>query len=161
MSKCATCGKPAGFMNEICTACLDEMARKDRDRAAEVERKAADLAARANAVQLTTAQTLAAHRIIRSVDIVVAEYAVGLGFMQGIAVGFTEGFGGESGTTQSVLAEARTKVLTRLRRAAAERDANAVIAIDLDYSEFSSGGKPIIFLVASGTAVAVEMDSTS
>ena len=32
----------------------------------------------------------------------------------------------------------------------------AVIAVDLDYSEFSGGGKSMLFLVASGTAVVAE-----
>ncbi|MDD9883321.1 MAG: heavy metal-binding domain-containing protein [Gammaproteobacteria bacterium] len=31
--------------------------------------------------------------------------------------------------------------------------ANAVIGVDLDYSEFSGGGKSTLFLAASGTAV--------
>ena len=30
---------------------------------------------------------------------------------------------------------------------------NEVIGVDLDYSEFSGGGKSMLFLVASGTAV--------
>ena len=31
--------------------------------------------------------------------------------------------------------------------------ADAVIGVDLDYSEFSGGGKSMLFIVASGTAV--------
>ena len=35
------------------------------------------------------------------------------------------------------------------------RGANAVIGVDLDYSEISAQGKSMLFLVASGTAVKV------
>lgn len=40
-----------------------------------------------------------------------------------------------------------------VRRQAHDLGANAVIGIDLDYSEFSGQGKSMLFLVASGTAV--------
>lgn len=43
-----------------------------------------------------------------------------------------------------------------LRKEAEELGANAVIGVRLDYSEFSGGGKSMLFLVASGTAVVVE-----
>jgi len=36
--------------------------------------------------------------------------------------------------------------------------ANAVIAVDLDYSEISGDGKSILFLVVSGTAVKIAPD---
>ena len=35
------------------------------------------------------------------------------------------------------------------------RGANAVIAVDLDYSEISKGNSSMILLVASGTAVVI------
>jgi len=44
-----------------------------------------------------------------------------------------------------------------LRKEAFSLGANAVIGIDLDYSEISGGGKSgMLFIVISGTAVIVE-----
>ena len=43
--------------------------------------------------------------------------------------------------------------LYELKKEAYYLKADGVIGIDLDYSEFSGGGKSMLFLVASGTAV--------
>ena len=65
-------------------------------------------------------------------------------------------FGGRSQASQKVLRDARIQCLNELRQEAYKIDANAVIGIDLDYSEISGKGKGMLFLVASGTAVKVE-----
>ena len=59
-------------------------------------------------------------------------------------------FGGRSDATQKVLNDLRETCLYELKALAYNKGADAVIAIDLDYSEFSGG---MLFLVASGTAV--------
>ena len=40
-----------------------------------------------------------------------------------------------------------------LKQEAYELDADGIIGVDLDYQELSRGGKGMLFLVASGTAV--------
>jgi uncharacterized protein YbjQ (UPF0145 family) len=54
---------------------------------------------------------------------------------------------------QNTLKDARKVALDELRSEAAYLGADAVIGVDLDYSEISGGGKSMLFLVASGTAV--------
>lgn len=66
--------------------------------------------------------------------------------------------GGKSKATQDILRDARKTVLKELRKEAYLVGANAVIAVDLDYSEFSGGGKSMLFVVASGTPVEVSSD---
>ncbi len=61
--------------------------------------------------------------------------------------------GGRSVSTQKVLRDARQTALLQLRYEAHNLGANAVVGVDLDYSEFSGGGKAMLFVVASGTAV--------
>ena len=68
---------------------------------------------------------------------------------------FSDFFGGRSNVTQNLLKDARDNVLLELRKEAYERGADAVIAVDLDYSEFSGGGKSMLFIVASGTAIKI------
>ena len=63
--------------------------------------------------------------------------------------------GGRSEVTQKVLKDLRVNVLTELRKEAHGLGANAVVGVDLDYSELSGGGKSMLFLVASGTAVKI------
>ncbi|TLF50749.1 YbjQ family protein [Halomonas urmiana] len=53
---------------------------------------------------------------------------------------------------------AATEGLDALRRETESMGANAVIGIDLDYSEISGGGKSMLILVATGTAVKVTRD---
>jgi len=64
-------------------------------------------------------------------------------------------FGGRSKASQQVLRDARRTCLTELRREALIVGANAIIAVDLDYSEISGDGKSMLFMVASGTACRV------
>ena len=45
------------------------------------------------------------------------------------------------------------KSLTELKQEAFDLGADGVLAVDLDYQEFSGQGKGMLFLVASGTAV--------
>ena len=52
--------------------------------------------------------------------------------------------------------DAREAVLYELKREAHERGGNAVIAIDLDYTQIGDGGTAMVLLVASGTAVVIE-----
>lgn len=87
------------------------------------------------------------------VDIITAECAFGMNIFRDFFAAVTDVFGGRSGSTQKVLQDARKTCLNELRREAARLGANGVIAVDLDYSEFSGGGKSMLFLVASGTAV--------
>ena len=54
------------------------------------------------------------------------------------------------GVPEKVLNDLRETCLYELKALAYAKGADAVIAIDLDYSEFSGG---MLFLVASGTAV--------
>lgn len=57
---------------------------------------------------------------------------------------------------QNTLKDARNTALEELRMEAAALGADAVVAVDLDYSKISGGGKSMLFLVASGTAVKLE-----
>jgi uncharacterized protein YbjQ (UPF0145 family) len=64
--------------------------------------------------------------------------------------------GGRSATMQNELRKARETCIANLKLEADRIGANAVIGVDLDYSEVSGGGKSMLFLVASGTAVVVK-----
>lgn len=108
--------------------------------------------ARAAAIILTTES---AHDlpVAERLGIVAAECVIGLSIFRDLAAAARDVWGGRSGTMQSALKEARETVLGDLRREALTLGAEAVVAIDLDYSEISGGGKSMLFLVASGTAV--------
>ena len=64
--------------------------------------------------------------------------------------------GGRSKAVQNTLRDSRRTALYELKKEAYEVGANAVVGVDLDYMELSSGGSGMVILVASGTAVIIE-----
>ena len=61
--------------------------------------------------------------------------------------------GGRSEAVQKTMRDSRRTALYELKKEAYEVGANAVVGVDLDYSEFSGGGRSMLFKVANGTAV--------
>ncbi|WP_440056771.1 YbjQ family protein (plasmid) [Pseudoalteromonas sp. T1lg65] len=110
------------------------------------------------AVLLTT-ETHPSLKIAKRLDVITAECAYGMNVFKDIFVSLSDTFGGRSSSIQNTLRDARKVVLDELRKEALSIGANAVIAVDLDYSEISGGGKNgMLFLVASGTAVILDKE---
>ncbi|MDX0116340.1 heavy metal-binding domain-containing protein [Sinorhizobium meliloti] len=102
---------------------------------------------------LTTSIDVPNRTIERVVSIVAAEAALGMNVFRDVANNWRDFVGGRSNSAQKSLKEARTACLDELRREASALGADAVIAVDLDYNELSTGGAGILFVAASGTAV--------
>lgn len=104
---------------------------------------------------VTTTYSVPDRRVEEIISIVTAEVALGMHIFKDIANSFRDVFGGRSATMQSSLRQARENCITELKREALRLSADAILAVDLDYSEFTSpsvqGG--MLFVVASGTAV--------
>lgn len=106
---------------------------------------------------LLTTETNPNLHIIKRLDVITAECAYGMNVFKDVFAAFSDTFGGRSNSIQNTLRDARKVVLDELRKEALSIGANAVIAVDLDYSEISGGGKSgMLFLVASGTAVIID-----
>jgi len=157
MAKCISCGGKAMFMSNTCQPCLEaaneNVTSQARQRAQQEEvtrqKEQHDL----GEIVLTTTPSIEGMRVTRTIDIVTSECVFGMNIFKDIFASFTDVFGGRSESSQKVLRDARNVCLMELRKEALLVGANAVIGIDLDYSEFSGGGKSMLFLVASGTAV--------
>jgi len=104
-------------------------------------------------IPLTTTLDFPEHEIDRTLEIITAECVFGMNLFRDMFAGITDIFGGRSSATQKVLKDSRLTCLYELKKEAYEIGADGVIGVDLDYSEFSGGGKSMLFLVASGTAV--------
>ena len=115
-----------------------------------------ELLAQIASIQLTTAPQLEGFRVSKTLSIITAEYVGGMNLFRDFLAEVTDLVGGRSGSMQNELKNARETCLTNLKIEAYQLGANAVIGVDLDYSEISGGGKSMLFLVASGTAVIVE-----
>ena len=104
-------------------------------------------------IVLTTTFSVANREIDRELEIITAECVYGMNVLKDVFSTVRDVVGGRSRAVQDTLRDARKTVLTELRREALMIGAQAVVGIDLDYSEISGGGKSMLFLVASGTAV--------
>ena len=106
-----------------------------------------------NKVKLTTTPEYPNLAIDDVLGLVTAECVFGMNLFRDMFAAVRDAVGGRSSATQKVLRDAKTACLYELKREAHELGADGVIGIDLDYSEISGGGKSMLFLVASGTAV--------
>lgn len=105
---------------------------------------------------LTTTPTVPGREIFGVLDIVSAECAYGMNMFKDVFASVTDAVGGRSGSTQGVLRDARRTVMAELRAEAFSIGADAVVGVNLAYSEFSGGGKSMLFVVATGTAVKLQ-----
>ncbi len=102
---------------------------------------------------LTTTHRMPNRTVRESLGIVSAECVLGINVFRDFLGGIRDVVGGRSGTHQKALREAKQSCLMELADEATALGADAVVGVDLDYSEISGGGKGMVFLVASGTAV--------
>lgn len=108
-------------------------------------------------VVLSTSPYIYGRDIADIAGIVSAECVFGMNLFKDFFMGMSDLFGGRSNTAQKALREARETCLTELRKEALAVGGNAVISVDLDYSEIGGQGKGMLFLVASGTAVKLKV----
>lgn len=147
---CEKCGVSGGWLvplidDRICHDCFEY--EKEGDTKQETE----DYKASSHIILTTeTAHNLP---VARRLDIVSAEVVIGMHLFKDVASAFRDVFGGRSAVMQNGLRDARKTALSELRKEAHALGADAVVGVDLDYSEISGGGKSMLFLVASGTAV--------
>lgn len=162
MANCSKCDKKVGYFDlsqGLCSSCLaDQITAREKllsristqpDTVAEEQR---EQDAAITAIILTTES---AHdlNIAERLEIISAECVLGMNIFQDSGSAVRDLVGGRKQTFQTKLREARKLVLNELKREAHQLGADAVVAVDLDYSEISGGGKSMLFVVATGTAV--------
>ncbi|MDA7427481.1 YbjQ family protein [Primorskyibacter aestuariivivens] len=90
------------------------------------------------------------------ITIVTAECAYGMNVFKDIFASVRNVFGGRSEAIQKTMRDARETVLFELKREAHAVGANAVVGVDLDYTQIGDSGWNMVMLIASGTAVVVD-----
>lgn len=101
---------------------------------------------------VTTTPTIEGKHITEYKGIVFGEVISGVDFIRDFAAGLTNFFGGRSNSYEEELQEAREAALREMEQRAAERGANAVVGVDIDY-EILGTGNNMLMVSASGTAV--------
>lgn len=109
-----------------------------------------------DAIMVTTETVMMDLKITDRLAVITAESVEGIGIFKETFANIRDFVGGRNKSSQNLLHKARVDVLRELKREAHSLGANAVVAVDLDYSEISGAGKSMLLVVASGTAVVVE-----
>jgi uncharacterized protein YbjQ (UPF0145 family) len=137
----------------MCHSCAVQHEEEQDAQRASAARALSVRDARAQSIILTTETSANDLVIAQRLGVVAAECVFGMHLFKDMFAEMRDLFGGRSQAVQNTLKDARKVALDELRSEAAYLGADAVIGVDLDYSEISGGGKSMLFLVASGTAV--------
>jgi len=100
---------------------------------------------------VTTTPSIEGKTIRSYHGVVVGEAILGANIFRDVFAGITDIIGGRSGAYEASLGEARETALRELEERAADRGANAVVGVDLDYEVINN----MLMVSASGTAVTV------
>jgi len=106
-------------------------------------------------VIITTTPSLEGRRADEYLGIVTGEAIIGANIFKDILASLRDIVGGRSGAYEDALKSAREEALREMAAEAANRDADAVIAVDLDYEVLGSGNG-MLMVSATGTAVKLE-----
>lgn len=104
---------------------------------------------------LSTTPSIEGRRITHYRGIVTGEAIMGANIFKDLFAGIRDIVGGRSATYEGELRKARDLALAELAQAAAEKGANAVVGIDIDYETVGGQGS-MLMVTVSGTAVTVE-----
>ena len=163
MAECSVCGIRIGFMDAIekkCSDCFYAAAEQEEITASslrESHRQAASIAQKAiDSITLTTAHTLQDVTVTQYLGVVSAECAYGMNMFKDMFANVRNLVGGRSAAVEDTMRDSRETVMQELKREAHAKGANAVIAVDLDYTQLGAGGNMMVLVSASGTAVVIE-----
>lgn len=102
---------------------------------------------------LTTTNTIEGKQITHYYGVVTGETIIGANLFRDLFAGIRDIVGGRAASYEEVLRKAKDTALQEMADQAAQRGANAVIGIDLDYETV---GNSMLMVTASGTAVNYE-----
>ena len=168
MAKCTVCEKEMGFADKVnaksfdglCRSCTDHnrkiAAGLDNKTVEEAAYDAKELDTTIDAIMLTTSHTLQSIEVTKYLGVVSAECAYGMNMFKDMFANVRNLVGGRSTAVQDTMRDSRETVMQELKREAHAKGANAVIAVDIDYTQLGAGGNMMVLVSASGTAVVIE-----
>ncbi|MBL8855752.1 MAG: heavy metal-binding domain-containing protein [Planctomycetaceae bacterium] len=102
----------------------------------------------------TTTPTIEGHPIKQYLGIVTGEAIMGANLFRDFFAGIRDIVGGRTASYEQVLNDARSAAIAEMEQRAAERGANAVVGVDIDY-EVLGQANGMLMVAISGTAVIV------
>ena len=164
---CTRCGVKLGMMatmfdtaaDPYCSKCtaemVDERWKDEQQRKKDNTQRGENLIQLSHKVVVTTTPGIDGYKVIEYLGIESVEFVIGTGLFSEITTDIQDLFGARSSAFEQKLSAAKKQAMDTLKRRAAEKGANAVVAIDIDYTEFSGNR---IALIINGTLVSVVPD---
>ncbi|MCZ6676627.1 MAG: heavy metal-binding domain-containing protein [Candidatus Poribacteria bacterium] len=103
----------------------------------------------------TTTPNIEGKQITDYLGIVTGETIMGANIFRDFLAGIRDIIGGRAGAYESKLIDARETALREMEAEAAQRGANAVVGVDIDY-EVLGKGNGMLMVSTSGTAVTIQ-----
>ena len=153
MAECKECGKSIKAWEALGGACDDCYSRLKKHESY-TERKLAQQ--EFDAILVTTSHTLQGIEVTKYLGVVSAECAYGMNMFKDMFANVRNLVGGRSAAVEDTMRDSRETVMQELKREAHAKGANAVIALDLDFTQLGAGGNMMVLVSASGTAVVIE-----
>ena len=153
MAECKECNKTIKTWEVIggkCDACFKWSERKKSEAQQELADQELDV------IIVTTSHTLQGIEVTKYLGVVSAECAYGMNMFKDMFANVRNLVGGRSSAVQDTMRDSRETVMQELKREAHAKGANAVIAVDIDYTQLGAGGNMMVLVSASGTAVVIE-----
>ena len=160
---CTRCGQKQGMMaaltvdlssgSYICPNCLMEIDKEKRQAEVAERERVAQLMKLSKKVVVTTTPNIDGYRVKRYLGIESVEFVIGTGIFSEVSTSIADFFGARSSAFEKKLRAAKEHAMDTLKFLAAEKGANAVVAVDLDYTEFTGNR---IALIINGTLVLAE-----
>ena len=145
MAKCADCGtflglggalggSPVVFNGvEYCQTCADKVIGEG--------------------ILITTTHNLDGYKVVKYIGIESVEIVIGTGLFSEFEGSISDFLGRRSTAFENKLADAKQAAFTLLKKRTFEKKGNAVVGIDMDFTEFSGNR---IGLIVNGTIVSIK-----
>ena len=153
---CARCGVKQGLMDlvflDVHNHCPNCAAQLESQRKTDEKQRVKNLMQLGRKVVVTTTPGIDGYKVTDYLGIESVEFVIGTGLFSEITTDIQDLFGARSSAFEQKLSAAKQQAMDMLKFRAAEKGANAVVAIDIDYTEFSGNR---IALIINGTLVSV------
>lgn len=110
---------------------------------------------------ITATPTIQNGTIQEYLEPVFSHIVLGTNMFSDIAASWRDVFGGRSQSYQTQLERLSQSAMTELAQSAKKLGANAIVGMKMDYSDISGGGKSMLMVVATGTAVKYEGEGST
>ena len=142
--------------NGLCTECYEKTAEADRQvEVREINEAKQKKDMEIESILVSTETMLQGINVQERMGVITAECAYGMHVFKDFFAAVRDVVGGRSKAVENTLKDARDAALYDLKSRAHDLGANAVISIDISYTQIGQGGHTMIVVVASGTAARV------